>query len=216
MRYGWAAASASISFCMSAASCLARARATGREVAQNPVDGGRVARRLVFELVGGMVGIAQQRRALGPQAHDFRDDRRCCRNPDPSRRRGPARPDRSARASARFFNWASGGWLVVFCNAMTHLPVRPRACAAAAAAPICTAESPSSSATSSTITAPLLVAFNTFCLNSVVNEDSSPLMSRSRALSAVAPAARRRARTRCNNGSAVAAIRGPGCKPARC
>ena len=39
--------------------------------------------------------------------------------------------------SARFVSCSSGGWMVVFCSVMTHLPASPRAFAASAAALIC-------------------------------------------------------------------------------
>jgi len=86
--------------------------------------------------------------------------------------------------SARFFIWASGGWIVVFCSPITHLPSSPRAFAASAAAPICSCDSPSSWWTSSTTTAPSLVAASTFWRNRVDSDDSSSLSFFSVALSA--------------------------------
>ncbi len=46
-----------------------------RQFAEHRIDGFRRARGLVFQAVGGVVGIAQQLRAVGAQLHDARDQR---------------------------------------------------------------------------------------------------------------------------------------------
>ena len=86
--------------------------------------------------------------------------------------------------SARLVSCVSTGWLVVFCSAITHLPPSPRAAAAWAAAPTCPLESPSSSRTLSTTTAPSAVALSTFCLKRVVRVEISALSALRRDFSA--------------------------------
>ena len=60
--------------CMSAASFFALATAGRRELGEHLVDGIRRLRGLVFQHVGGVVGIAQHGRAFGAQLGDGRDD----------------------------------------------------------------------------------------------------------------------------------------------
>ena len=61
--------------CMSAPSFFALATAAGREIGEEFVHRRHILRRLVFELVGGVVRVAEQGGAFGPQfrgpAHDF-------------------------------------------------------------------------------------------------------------------------------------------------
>ncbi len=78
--------------------------------------------------------------------------------------------------------------MVVFCSVISHLPASPRAAAACAAAPICSADRPASSAALSTTTAPSLVALSTFCLKRVVRLEICELIALRRQLLRIAQA----------------------------
>ena len=60
----------------------------------------------------------------------------------PARAAGARGLEDASGAEPRFFICSSGGWMVVFCRLITHLPSWPRALAAWAAAPICSGDRP--------------------------------------------------------------------------